>query len=339
MDPVDGTVAGQWLYDFDKTNFREYAVFADLTFHLTDRWDLQVGGRQSEMKRDYTLVFEGPYVPTFLGEESPLVYPLVETSEDSFTYLLTPQFKISPEHMIYGRFASGYRPGGPNYNVTTFGVPPAYDADQTRNYDLGAKGTLLSRTLTYDIALFYIDWTDIQLLIVDSQSGAGYFTNAGGARSRGAEVAFDWRATPQLTLAAWFAWTDAELTEAFPTGSTAFGRPGDHLPFSAEFSGRLSIGYEWSVFGDATASAGASLSYVDERTADFTGTVDRQRLPSYSQVDAHLQLKIAAYDIGLFATNLTDERGMLGGGIGSFPPYAFNYTQPRTIGLNLTRSF
>ncbi|HEX4973520.1 MAG TPA: TonB-dependent receptor [Steroidobacteraceae bacterium] len=338
-DPSDGAVAGQWLHDQDATNFTEYAAFADFTFKLSERFDVQVGGRQSRMERDYTLFFEGPYVPTFLGQPSPLLYPRVDTDEDAFTYLLTPRFKPSDDHMVYARIASGYRPGGPNYNITVFGVPPAYDADQTRNYDVGAKGKFLEGALTYDASLFYIDWRDIQLLIVDSQSGAGYFTNASKARSKGAELSLEWRPVSALSIAAAAAWTDAELVEAFPSGSTAFGEPGDPLPFTTRFSGNLALDVQLPVASGVTSSIGLSASYVGKRTADFTGSAERQALPAYTQLDARAKAEFGDWSADVFVNNLTDKRGLLGGGIGGFPAYAFNYIQPRTLGVSVTRSF
>ncbi|HKS54562.1 MAG TPA: TonB-dependent receptor [Steroidobacteraceae bacterium] len=338
-DPTDGALVGQWLHDHDSTNFTEYATFADLTFKLSERFDVQVGGRQSWMERDYTLYFEGPYVPTFLGQPSPLLYPRVDTREDAFTFLVTPRFKPSDDHMLYARIASGYRPGGPNYNITVFGVPPAYDADQTRNYDVGAKGKVLDGAISYDVSLFYIDWRDIQLLIVDSQSGAGYFTNASKARSKGAELSLEWRPATAVSVAASAAWTDAELVEAFPTGSTAFGAPGDPLPFTTRFSGNLALDVQLPQVAGVASSLGLSASYVGNRTADFTGSADRQDLPAYTQLDLHARAEFGGWATDLFVNNLTDKRGLLGGGIGGFPAYAFNYIQPRTLGLSVTRSF
>jgi iron complex outermembrane recepter protein len=338
-DPGDGSVEGQWLHDHDATTFREYAVFADVTFKLSERFDVQVGGRQSKMERDYTLYFEGPYVPTFLGRPSPLLYPLVETEESAFTYLLTPRLRVSDDHMFYARVASGYRPGGPNYNVTTFGVPPSYDADETENFDIGAKGRLFAASLTYDLSMFYIDWQDIQLLIVDSQSGAGYFTNASKARSKGAELSLEWRATDAVNVAAWLAWTDAQLIEAFPSGSTAFGRPGDRLPFTTRFSGSVALDVELPLGGEWGGSIGASASYVGDRTADFTGSAQRQELPAYTRVDARAKFELGDWAADVFVNNVTDKRALLGGGIGGFPAYAFTYIQPRSFGVSVTRKF
>ena len=299
---------------------------------------MQVGGRETWMKRDYTLLFEGPYVPFFLGSPSPLLYPRVETHESAFTYLLTPRLRLSEDHMLYARVASGYRPGGPNYNVTTFGVPAAYDADQTKNYDIGAKGSLFGRTLSYDLSAFYIDWRDIQLLIVDSASGAGYFTNASKALSKGGELALEWRPVSGVKLAAWATWLDAELDEAFPPGSTAFGRPGDRLPFTARFSGNVAVDFQLPRLGELESSIGFGANYVGKRKADFTATPDRQDLPSYMQLDVRAQTALGDWTVDWFVNNVTDKRGLLGGGIGSFPPYAFSYIQPRTFGLSLSRS-
>src|SRR5690606_10267242 len=103
----------------------------------------------------------GPFAPIFFGANT--IIPTKRSSDTSFTYLVTPRFRISPDLMVYGRIASGYRPGGPNVGCGIVGIPCEYGADETRNYEVGVKGSALDGKLTFDLSAYYIDWKDIQL--------------------------------------------------------------------------------------------------------------------------------------------------------------------------------
>jgi hypothetical protein len=46
-----------------------------------------------------------------------------------------------------------------------------------------------------------------------------------------------------------------------------------------------------------------------------------------------------SWRVNVFANNVTDKRGVLSGGVGSLVPTEFFYIQPRTIGLNLFKTF
>jgi iron complex outermembrane recepter protein len=337
-DPATGVVAGTFLFDTAPQKFEEYAAFTDLTWHFTDQFDVQFGGRESQNRQNSHVAYEGPYASLFLGG-SPTVYPEVYTKENSFTYLVTPRFRLSPDLMAYARLASGYRPGGPNVNAAAFGLPASYKADKTKNYELGVKGDVLNHTFSYDASFYYIDWNDIQLTLFDAQSGAGYYTNAGGAKSQGAEFSVELRPLTGLTLSAWVAYNDAELTKAFPATSAAFGNPGDRLPFSSRLSGNFAVDEEFSLTRDMNGFVGGSVSYIGNRKGVFTGSSDRQTFPSYARTDLRAGVKYETWTVNLFVNNLTDKRAALNGGIGALYPIAFNYIEPRTIGVSVADTF
>ncbi len=122
-DPATGAlVASEAEFNFP-TTYAEYAAFTDVTFHVTERFDVQIGGRESQNKQTYSEVDTGPFILLFDGLPSPVVNPEVVTKSNSFTYLVTPQFKVSPDFMVYARFASGYRSGGPNPTCLVLHVP------------------------------------------------------------------------------------------------------------------------------------------------------------------------------------------------------------------------
>jgi outer membrane receptor protein involved in Fe transport len=309
--------------------FREYAAFTDLTIHFTDRFDLQIGGRQSWT--DQRNAAQAPTGP-FAGPAT----PDLENKGDAFTYLLTPQLRISPDLMVYARVASGYRPGGINFYNPVLGALPPYQADETRNYEVGVKGTAFDRLMTFDASVYYIDWDDIQLVLTNVIS---FYDNAGGAKSRGVELSTELRPARGLTIGAWAAWGEAEITEDFPDISDIVGGAGDRLPYSPKVSGNLSFDYQFDFIGSSTASAGAAVRYVGDRAGGFRADAGSEQptLPSYSQVDLSFGVVAGPWAFNAFINNVADERGVTG--IAPFNINAFNYILPRTIGMTLARSF
>lgn len=336
-DLATGAPVAKWgTIDFPST-YDELAIFANLTWHVADRFDIQVGGRQSRIKQTSNETDSGEAYNSLFGLPAVVVLPEVEAKSNPFTYLVTPRFKLSPDAMLYARLASGYRTGGTN---AAPGVPRQYDPDKTQNYEVGFKGVLPRHGLSVDASLYLIDWKDVQLSLLDPASFQLYKANGSRARSKGAEIAVEARPAPGLTLAGWVAWNDAELTEAFPAGSTVKGQPGDRLPFSSRVSGTLSLQQAFSLGGAWAGFAGAAASYVGERKGPFTGgTGERETYPAYTKVDLNAGVRWETYVLNFFVNNVADKRGVLAGGLGSFPAYAFTYIQPRTVGVSLVRKF
>jgi iron complex outermembrane receptor protein len=338
-NPATGATVGTgWSIPYP-TTYQEYAAFTDVTYHVTDRFDIQMGGRESHTKETLAEEFIGPFDPVIFLAPSPIIEPEAQGSASAFTYLVTPRFKVTPDLMVYARLASGYRPGGPNLNIGSAALPRDYKPDKTNNYEVGVKGDFLDRTLSIDSSIYYIDWKDIQLQLVDPTTQLNYFANAGRARSQGIELSVESRPLRGLTVAAWGVWNDATLTQGFPSISTAYGVSGDRLPNSSRFSGRLSLDEEFAVARGTRAFLGAAMSYVGDFLADFSATPERQYFPSYTRTDLHAGVKYDSWTLNLFANNVTDKRAAIGGGFGTFPPFAFTYIQPRTIGASLVRTF
>jgi outer membrane receptor protein involved in Fe transport len=252
---------------------------------------------------------------------------------------VTPQFKISPDLNLYARLASGYRPGGPNSD-STINKLPTYNPDKTENYEIGFKGDVLDHILSFDASVYYIDWKDIQILVVDPTTRAGIFVNGSKAKSQGVELSVDAHPLSGLTLAAWVASSDAELTQNLPIGlaGTAVGSAGEQLPVSSRFSGNISLRQEFPLFAEVTGFVGGSVSYVGERLGNFErATVPRQVFPAYAQTDLRGGVHDGFWAFDLFATNVTDKRGLLPS---ASPNLMANYPiQPRTVGINVSKAF
>jgi outer membrane receptor protein involved in Fe transport len=333
VDPSTGEWLDTLLVAPFRTTNEEYAVFTDFTYRITDRLDVQIGGRGSHLKQTFNESLSGPYS----GSPTPIIFPEGRSEAGSFTYLFTPRFKLSPNAMVYARLASGYRPGGPNANTEILpNVPQEFKPDKTQNYEVGAKISTEDHAFSFDGSLYYIDWKDLQLQLSGPGGLFTYYTNAGRAKSQGVELAAEAKPLTGLSISAWAVWNEAILTEPLPANATVYGAAGDRLPLSSRFSANLSLQQDFRVTGSINGFAGAAVSYVGYREGSFAPPQQRQSYPSYAKTDLRAGAKYGTWTLNLFANNVTDRRGIL---TGNYQVPTFTYIQPRTIGISMEKAF
>jgi outer membrane receptor protein involved in Fe transport len=314
------------LADRYPTTYREYAAFTNFTIGVTDQLDIQLGARESEIRQSYADAQAGPLAapPT----------PTTRTSANAFTFLVTPEYKLSPDAMLYVRLASGYRAGGPNFHSEQFGLPSTFAPDKTKNYDIGLKGRAFGQLLTYDASLYYIDWSDIQIREIDG--GFASVANAGSAKSEGVELSITLNPLRGLTVSAWSAYNNAVLTSDLPPRATAVAESGDRLPYSSRWSGNLSMEQTFPINPQMSGFFGASANFVGDRLNDFTPTGERVVLPSYNKVDLHAGVDFDNWRVNLFANNVTNERGIVAK---AYASPAYHLIKPRTLGVTISARF
>jgi iron complex outermembrane receptor protein len=339
-DLTTGRFVGELGFATFPTAYKEYAAFADLTYHVTDRFDVQLGSRESHS--EVTNLAEIQTGLLFNAPSTVITVPAVESNANSFTYLVTPRFKLSDDIMMYARLASGYRPGGPNAGIAVAqGAPSAFSPDKTQNYEVGAKGDFFDHSLSLDASVYYIDWKDIQLKL-DTPQNFGYQGNGGNAKSQGVELSVESRPLTGLSIVGWVAYDDAVITHP-PANAAVYLYPGARLAYSSRWSGNVSLEQDFHLWDSAIGFVGGQVSYVGDRLGIFTGKngvpAPRQAYPGYTREDLRAGVKYESWTTNIYVNNVADRRGLVGGGLGFFPPSAFIYIQPRTIGLNVSKRF
>ena len=341
---VSGATAGTLATFNDPVRLTEYALFGDVTYHVTSKFDIQVGGRASENRQAFYNTITGPMVPALYGESSPYVEPTPHSEGHSVTYLITPKLNLTPDMMLYARIATGYRLGGPVLDGGTLGLPLTYKPDTTTDYELGLKWDLFSHSVSLDVSAYYIDWKDIQFSLTDAL-GSTYVANGGTARSQGLEVSIDAHPIDGLRIITALSVNDAELTQSLPPESTAYGLSGARLPYSTPFSGSVTVDQDFAHVAGATLSAGGSVMYIGRpqgRVCARRGHATFQ-FPGYTTLNARLGARYQMWHFLLFVNNLADSRGIVGGQsvyeVGNPSGLAEVITQPRTLGLSASRQF
>ncbi len=320
------------VHAFIKSQYTEYSVYGNATYHFTDRFDVLAGVRLAYDNQHYAQDYEGLIIGAV-----PVIFS--KTSDDRIaTWQVTPRFKIDDDQMIYAKASTGYRPGGPNAVPPTAilpGVPQDFAPDKLTSYEAGYKSAWLDNALTFDTALFYTDWKDIQ--IQTSSGGFNFIVNGGSARTQGIELALAYVPIDGLSLGLNGSYIDANLTSAAPA---AKGADGDRLPFVPRWSGALTADYRFPLADSVTADIGGALNYVGDRASDYSGR-SPVTVPGYTVLDLHAGVDYQNFNISLFAKNLSDSRGITALGsetlfLGAGNPYSAAVIQPRTVGLQLT---
>jgi len=318
------------------SEYEEIAVFANTTWHVTEQLELSFGARASENDQSASQTLAGALLgvaPEFEDASS---------SESPFTYSISPRFQVNDNVSIYGRVATGYRPGGPN--VIPVGAPPgtpgSYDSDELTSYEAGIKASSSNGMFNVDLAAFYLDWEDVQLFA--QVNGIGLNANGGTAVSKGFEFATTVRPLESLTLSVNGAYTDAYLTE--DTDPLVGGSDGDPLSYVPEWSFGANADYGWAV-GPAWAYVGATVGYVDDRPADFNnrgpdGSI--REVDSYTTVGLRAGLEFEHWSIEAYGKNVTDEDGVTditAEGVLPDGQVGLGLIRPRALGISIGARF
>jgi len=315
------------------SKYEEYAAFGNLTFHVTDKLDVTGGVRYAHNRQQQEQLGSGTMID---------ILPVRRDSGSVPTYLANVRYRVNDNFMPYVRFATGYRPGGPNAVLNDLdGVPmalPTFDDDRLTSYEAGVKLGSADRRVNADIAVYYVDWKDMQITAI--RNGLGVIANAAKARSEGLEMTLTALPVPDLTVMGTFGYTNAQLAADAPDLG---GVKGESLPDTPEITAALSAEYRFAL-SNYEAFAGGVVRYVDDRNANFdlAQGMPQYKLPDYTAVDLRTGMNLGGTRLQLYCKNITNERGQLSAITGTSlagGPANISILQPRTYGLSVDVSF
>jgi outer membrane receptor protein involved in Fe transport len=92
---------------------RQYALFGDATYRLTDAWKMTAGVRLSHIAYSGDLVYYGPFLSPAAGPATPLA-ATGSNSENPVTPKAVIAYQPDAQNLFYASASKGYRPGGLN---------------------------------------------------------------------------------------------------------------------------------------------------------------------------------------------------------------------------------
>jgi iron complex outermembrane recepter protein len=321
-------------------NLRQKAGFVELSYEIVDGLTFTQGGRYYNYDKTVSgLTTLG--LPILGTKASP--YNAWKADNNGWLSKSNLSYKLNSHWFVYGQAASGFRPGGVNQAIGLATATP-YLPDRLWTYEMGLKSRLLDDSLNFNVTAYRTNWTDMQVSL--QGVGYAYLGNAGAARVQGVEVALIEKPLPGLQLSASATGLSALLTsDQIATGATptaATGRRDDRVPNIPEITATVSAQYDWALAANIAALVRADASYVGTSYSDFhrSSTTPFYTLGNYTVVNGRAGINWNGWGVYLFGNNLLNRTAivsaanLIGGGtetVVSVPP--------RTVGLNLNRSF
>ena len=319
------------------SDYREYAAYGNISFVLTPKFDVTVGGRVSSHEMEYS--------PTGTSSDIPfLISSGTNNKTDAVvdTWSLSGRYRPHDDLTLYGRIASGYRPAFANAPRTdgVVSLPVEVDADTVWSYELGLKGGSPNGAINYDMALWYSTWSDFQTVATLSPIVSGFVNVDGGVTAKGVEGSISVLAFDGFSFFANAAYTDSSLNDDEPTLN---GLAGQQLPYVPDWTLSSRAQYEFAIAANVDAHVSAGLRYESESRSDFDNgnpgnAVVNFPTDSYVALDIGAGVSFGAVALNAYVTNALDEEAYLSTA-GAFGNFSGVPLRPRTVGASVKISF
>jgi iron complex outermembrane receptor protein len=306
-----------------------FGFFGQGTVTYKERLDLIAGLRMDYENKNADLnTFYAP----------PIAPPTVLSDGRSFGNV-SPQFavayRLQPERTLYATVGRGYKAGG--FNPASPAGNESYDEEQTWNVEGGVKTSWMKNRVAFNAAVFYIDWSNLQLNVPNPQVPAQlYIDNVGDATSAGFELELSARAAPGLDVFGTFGYTHARFSD----GSTALGLDisGNDIPNTPDVTSSMGVQYDRNVRSVGTAYGRAEVVVHGAFKYDETNLQgqDAYALANFRGGVRHKQLFVEGWIRNAFDTTYIPVALPL-----PFAPsgYIGENGAPRTFGLNVGVTF
>ena len=242
---------------FELTSF---AVFTDVTYHVSDRFDLTLGGRYTS--DDVTNTYY-PLNPAG-GDRWPndLVPTAVISGEDTFSDVsprLALSYDLSDEATVYATISRGYKAGGFSLGrngADNSAINEVFDPEVLTNYEVGVKSELFDGRARFNAAAFLLDWKDLQLetffFLVpgDATTNVELTINVQKARATGLEAELAALLTENLTITGGIGVIDTEILSddvARLSGNIFVNLKGQPLPRAPELTFSMAADYAFTL--------------------------------------------------------------------------------------------
>jgi iron complex outermembrane receptor protein len=351
---------GDFIYNekFNET-FLDRAVFGELTWHVTPRFDLIGGARFFKEGSNGLSGAELPYLSkltsfqttgdgtnqTLFGAFQPTAF---HASDHIFKF--NGSYRITDEVSAYAVISQGFRRGGgnalPDFDQNGQDLRPyhTFRPDRIKNYEIGTKARF--RNAEFTAALYDIHWEQMQVELFTSV-GTSYVGNVPKAESRGLEFEGTLHLTERLSSALGYAYTDAKVKAPFElsAGNLASTVPeGASLPGAARNVVTFTTDFQQPLAGKTSLLWHVAGSYTSARLGGFNippvpgVIINNHVLDSYSLWHTSVAYQNDHWTASLFVDNVFDKRGetnVLGADVWGQQYQRWGVTRPRTVGIRV----
>ena len=348
-------------------NFRDAAIYGELTWHVVSGLDVTGGVRYFDDKNTTNV-----YQVTGLWS----AYRDNSNSSGSSTvgkalFKGNIAWKFADQDLLYATVSQGYRRGGANGTPTTgyFAEDPAwltYKPDTNVNYEVGVKGVYSG--ITYTIDAFYVDWHNPQVNTATTYWGFFAVANGSKASTKGVEVELAGMLGENLRYGFGYTFTEAQLEADLwsADGSYKINNQGAQLPGTPKHMVNLALDYSLPLGGvtsflhldgfyqsssqDSIFSKSVSINHAPPPNAYIGQPKFYYPISGFMLWNTSFSVPISDWTATLWLKNIFDARAVTGVYTGAYMGTAPNQNYygngskaltavPRTVGLTVNYNF
>jgi iron complex outermembrane receptor protein len=230
--------APQFTYLADEQDNFAWAVFADVTFDITERLEADVAIRYDEDERENTTRTPEEFIPGPLQGEA---FPGQVRKEtwDEWQPKFTLRYKPSDTTMLYAGWSRGFRSGGFNQTgvgtAGIAGVGDIFDKEVADTIEAGVKAQLLEGRLSTSFTAYQTNSEGPYFFVFDPNTSTQNLGNLDEVEYTGFEVELQSQVTDWLEVYARGGYTDSEIKES----DRDPGDVGNQAPLVSEYTVNL----------------------------------------------------------------------------------------------------
>lgn len=342
-----------------KGKYTGWAAYVNTDFDITDNWNVEVGIRYTEDKKDFGILVPEPesYLgPYFTYGFATAEYITDSKSWDDVTGRIMTTYTFD-DTMLFASYTQGFKSGGfgsfwiedanggvPAYDVgITQGdgyLPGTFEPETVDSFEIGMKTSFLDGRGNFDITLFSYQYEDMQVIsyvdVPETGAFAGRVLNVGKTDGQGIEAAVTMGLNDNWTLYLAAGYLDSEATgiQDICGLEDTNGCEGSPLFWAPEFTaaGRLDANFPTR---NGAITGAFEISYESERGGGWEANPEGY-IDAYSI--ANLRIGYESNDnwyVRAYAENLFDEftwDGYNANG-GLLPSHFFGPQRPLTLGV------
>jgi iron complex outermembrane receptor protein len=321
-----GFIAADFMRDL-RNDSDSAAVFAHLTWHITDAFSITTAGRYTEEKKKVDvrqfIVMPGAipgvtiddYAPSrYPGKTGPLL-PFWDTSAvkaagtktrptfSNFDPKLSFEYKFAENALGYASFTKGFKSGGWNARVTNPDDFVLFKPESVKSYELGVKTTWLDNRVRANLTYFSAHYDDFIITAINPDTGNFITVNAAKMANDGVEGELAWNVIDPITLYANFGTNSARYTKSNSPDVSVdnYVKRTPAMTFAVGADGRFPVG-PGNLIANIWFSSQGSY-YADLANSEYA------HVPKLELLDASVGYETAGGDwrFALSCKNCTDE--------------------------------
>jgi iron complex outermembrane receptor protein len=343
------------------SNYKSYAAFGDVIWHLSDSLDLTTGVRYSDDQKEFSWLNPLRQAPAFdqtvaeikangiFGILPPDAQQALDVFGDNIIFPnavgipvhannswhdVSPRavlsYKFTPNVMGYASITKGYKAGG--YNSLEIGS--LYSPETVWNYEAGVKAVIPEYNLMLNASAYYYRYTNLQSSVINpNTTGSGvpfYIVSTSDQHANGLDFEAQWQPVEALRLNFTSAYIDSTYTKYVDTfGVNLDGQPTGE-PYLSVTSG---LAYTWHNVFNNDLEFDLQYAYRGRTRCNSDAAQEQQCLAtqyftlgtSTQRTDARLDWHTPSnsWGVGLFVNNLFNKRYVTG--LGNYTASVFGY--------------